>query len=776
MVAVLCAPSRSCSERELARPNVLPQGVYMQTRSAALSLIFGFLSFGLRVIDAAATPRVFSTFFQAGSSITQIAADPKGNLYVLGQVKESPIPSHGIDLFVAKLNQDATAVQYFVYLGGSSTDVGDGLAVDPAGNAYIAGTTASADFPTLPRVALPAPSSPGGVLPFVAKLDPKGDVAYSIIFAGSASAVPSAIAVDSAGAAILTGYSSDTSFPATASYGSRSSSGFPFTVKLSADGARVVFSVVGVGGNAIAVDPQNNIYLSGTTTSLAYPTTPGAFQSTFTASSVCPTPPCQMQFPAGQQYVTKMAPDGGKLLYSTFLTGSSGSANSGLIVDSAGHAIVTGTTTSSDYPYTTTSASSRKDMFVTELDPTGSRVLLSIQQGGTSVALDVQGNIVVAGIYSRVVSQPQPGQGVPNPPPPEAGDTPSQCLANGSTLLTSAYVARINAQDGSLMASGIMGGGQFSASTMAVGPQGRIYLGGNAGMPDVPLTPGVPFSSAAADPTSSGIFLAAFDSSVTSMNQGLACVVDPASTSLVGPVAPGQLITLFGAGIGPAQPLTGLSTAGTVPLSLGGVSVTFDGTPAPLLYVSASQINIQVPFEVAHRSSTIMQLRLNGALIASRLFAVAPRNPSLFVTAGDQIQQCGHTGSSTLFSIVAALPDGSAASCANPALPGSSVSVFINGLGVDAVNQVTGSITGPSPPQLTVPFDVVTASGSLEADTLTDMPNAISGLGRLTFRLPNPAPKAVEVSARINGVAASPFTFSRLTQLVQMLGVLWITP
>jgi len=148
----------------------------MPTRKALLILIFVLFGTHTDLIKAATMPRVFSTFLQGGSSITQIAVDPNGGLYVLGQMQESPIPSHGVDLFVAKLNLAATAVQYFVYLGGGSTDVGDALAVDAAGNVYIAGTTASPDFPTVPKVAIPAPSMPAGVLPFVAKLDPAGNI------------------------------------------------------------------------------------------------------------------------------------------------------------------------------------------------------------------------------------------------------------------------------------------------------------------------------------------------------------------------------------------------------------------------------------------------------------------------------------------------------------------------------------------------------------------------------------------------------------------------
>jgi hypothetical protein len=116
---------------EAARP-FSPEERYANAESITHSHFFALFGTHTDLIRAATMPRVFSTFLQGGSSITQIAVDPNGGLYVLGQMQESPIPSHGVDLFVAKLNLDATAVQYFVYLGGGSTDVGDALAVDAA--------------------------------------------------------------------------------------------------------------------------------------------------------------------------------------------------------------------------------------------------------------------------------------------------------------------------------------------------------------------------------------------------------------------------------------------------------------------------------------------------------------------------------------------------------------------------------------------------------------------------------------------------------------------
>ncbi len=747
----------------------------MRTRLCGMSAV-SLMLVGRFVVSAAAIPRVFSTYLKESSSITQIAVDAAGNLYVLGY-GESPIPSHGVDLFIAKFDPNATTVEYFVYLGGTSTDVGEALAVDAAGNAYIAGTTASSDFPTLPKTTVPVPSAPGATLPFVAKLDPGGNVLYSTLFAGPAVAVPSAMVVDPAGEPILTGYTSDKTFPTTGSYGSLASGPEPFITKLAANGSTILFSLIGVGGTAIGLDSLNNVFVSGTTPALGYPTTAGAFQTTFVPSQVCALPPCQIEFPAGEQYITKVAPDGGKLVYSTFVTGSNGSTNGGLVVDSEGDAFVTGTTASGDYPYTVASSSAgRPDTFVTKLDPSGSKVLLSVREGGSAIALEADGNIVITGNYVMIAPPQLPGQGVANPPPPEASGAPDQCLSNGSTILSSAYAMLLNGRDGSLLESAVMGGTEFSDVVLALGPQGRIYLAGETAMPDVPLTPGVPYSPAASERTASGVFITAFDPSLPSPPVQLSCAVDPATMALVGPLAPGQLLSLFGTDMGPALPLTGLnSNARTVPVSLGGVNVSFDGTPAPLLYVSANQINLQVPFEIMNSSSTLMQVQFNGAVVATRLFAVTPRNPSLFITPGTQLQQCAHTGSSDLFSVVATLANGSAASCANLPAPGSEVAVFVNGLGVDALNRVTGSITMSSPPSIDVPFDVESTSGSLQGDALTDMPNAISGLGRVNLRVPSPAPTLVDLSIRINGEDASPFTY-HLGNVLQMPAVLWINP
>jgi hypothetical protein len=187
-------------------------------------------------LNAAGSSLVYSTYLGGtdGEIGLGIAVDVSGNAYVTGLTYSSNFPtcpsslsvcaSNGTplqsvnggtsDAFVAKLNSAGSALVYSTYLGGSGYDHGDGVAVDGAGNAYVAGVTASTDFPT----ANAFQSAFGGGLvdgdAFVAKIDAAGsDLAYSSYLGGSADEHSGGIAVDGSGNAYVTGYTASTDFP-----------------------------------------------------------------------------------------------------------------------------------------------------------------------------------------------------------------------------------------------------------------------------------------------------------------------------------------------------------------------------------------------------------------------------------------------------------------------------------------------------------------------------------------------------------------------------------
>ena len=124
-------------------------------------------------------------------------------------------PFHGgsSDAFLAKLNASATALIYCTYLGGAADEVGSGVAVDPAGNAYVAGSTDSPDFPV--TAGCFQPFFGGGRNAFVTSLDPAGIVRYSTFLGGAGNVVAYRVAVDAAGSAYVTGAKNSTDFPTT---------------------------------------------------------------------------------------------------------------------------------------------------------------------------------------------------------------------------------------------------------------------------------------------------------------------------------------------------------------------------------------------------------------------------------------------------------------------------------------------------------------------------------------------------------------------------------
>jgi hypothetical protein len=278
----------------------------------------------------------FSTFLKANSSVQQVATDAQGFIYVYGEIpltngKDPEDAGYNQEVFVARLDPAATMLTYVVYLGGSAPTYSEAMAVDAAGNAYITGYTVASDFPTVPSS--PGSAAPNTQLPFVAKVNVSGTIVYSTLFSNGARAIPQSIAVDGSGNAIVSGIVSGQGYPTTqGAYNNAWNNGPPFITKLDPTGTKLIFSAIGVGGSSLALDAAGNIFIAGTTpqspappNSPLYPTTPGAFQTTYTPSGFC-VDFCNIgsREMVGEQFVTKLSADGSTLLYSTFVTGSLG--------------------------------------------------------------------------------------------------------------------------------------------------------------------------------------------------------------------------------------------------------------------------------------------------------------------------------------------------------------------------------------------------------------------------------------------------------------------
>ncbi|MHB8652806.1 MAG: SBBP repeat-containing protein [Terriglobia bacterium] len=362
---------------------------------------------------------------------------------------------------------------YSTYLGGNKDDTANSIAVDSSGNAYIAGQTLSANFPT--SLAVFQTSCNGCASnrtnAFVTKFNASGSaLVYSTFLGGTNQDTASAIAIDSAGNAYVTGQALSTDFPTVNPFQASCTSclfGVPdaFVTKLNPSGSALVYSTY-LGGSAddhaagIAVDSGGSAYVTGTTSSTDFPTsTP--YQATCNG--------CASLFT--DAFVTKFDPTGATLVYSTFLGGSRSEDGLAVAVDAAGDAFIAGQTQSNNFPVASAYQAlfaGIQDCFVTELNPNGTGLTYSTYIGGTSVdacqgiALDSAGNAYLTGI-TRSTDFPTL--------------TPFQNKLGGSQ---NAFVLKLDHTPGTLDFSTYLGGNNTdNANAISVDSSGNVYVTGS---------------------------------------------------------------------------------------------------------------------------------------------------------------------------------------------------------------------------------------------------------------------------------------------------------
>ena len=380
-----------------------------------------------------------------------VDVDSKGNAYVTGStLSVSDFPTTpgvvqtmfgggaaGSNIFVTKFNSQGTPV-YSTYLGGSGLTFGFDIKVDEEGNAYIAGTSYSqADFPTT-MGAFQTAFGGGSADAVIAKLNPSGS---SLIFS-----------------TFLGGSSFD---GGTDQFGQGDQTD---------DGTLIFDSFWHMG---IDIDDEKNVYVSGTTFSVDFPTTMDTFQSNKAGTG--PT----------DAFVTKLNPAGSALVYSTYLGGGSGETGNDIAVDKNGNAYVCGSTGSTDFPTTQGSflstLNSPGNAYVAKLNPNGSALVYSSYLGGSdddeaySIAIDAQGNAYITGQTAVAV----------NPPLFPITDGVFQMDYAGGFL--DAYVTKVSPDGSMLIYSTFLGGTQAEhGNSIAVDKNGNAYVIGHTNSNDFP--------------------------------------------------------------------------------------------------------------------------------------------------------------------------------------------------------------------------------------------------------------------------------------------------
>ena len=280
-----------------------------------------------------------------------IAVDSNDNAYLTGKTASSDFPTHNpfqaiygnnYDVFVAKVSEDGSNLLYSTFLGGSSADIGFGIAVDSSGNVYLSGFSSSTDFPTSNPFQIA--NNGGNYDAFVTKLNSTGNaLLYSSYLGGSGEDRGESIAIDNSGNAYVMGQTNSNDFPTTPSsfqpiFGGGSFDIFVTEINMTGS-AKVYSSYLGGSsddvGRGIAVDSNDNAYLTGQTNSNNFPT----------------SNPIQAAFGGWTDaFVTKVSTNGSTLVYSSYLGGSGDDVGRGIAVDSNGNAYVMGQTSSGDFP------------------------------------------------------------------------------------------------------------------------------------------------------------------------------------------------------------------------------------------------------------------------------------------------------------------------------------------------------------------------------------------------------------------------------------------
>lgn len=690
-----------------------------------------------------------------------IAVDIAGNVYLTGPTSSfnfptaSPIQSSnrggpsGFDAFIVKLNPAGSALVYSTYYGGSNDDVANGIAVDSVGNAYICGTTYSTDFPTVNPIQSMNNSLFGLSNGFFTKIDAKGaTVLASTYLGGSIGDFANAITVDANGFAYIGGGTGSPDFPITAGTFQQKlkNSIDGFVARINPDGSSLGFSTF-LGGtgtdyvNGIAIDSQGNAYVTGRTESSDFPVTAGAPQSTLSGPS--------------DIFITKVNKSGVTLAYSTYFGGPAKEEGFGIAVDGSGSAYVVGVTQSTSLPTVnpvqTAFGGGSSDALLCKLDPSGTKIQFASFFGGSaadlalSPAVDRGGNFYAFGTTGSTTlgtagaAQPTFGGGDYDAfllkinlvaDPTILNVSPASFAFTGTSAASIAHQTLTVASPG---------GGTTAWTVAAATSSGGNWLvltplsGRGAGTVDVSISPSITlvpgsyngtitFSNSGTGTTTAVPVTLTLTQAMPAISQG--GVVNGASFQ-PGAVSPGMIATIYGSGIGPAM-ITGaqLDAAGNLASQVAGTRVTFDGVPAPIIYTSATQLGVIVPYNIPGPTTKLL-VQYNSLLSNVVTLNLTPSVPAIF------------TADSSGKGQAAALnQDGTYNSAATPAAAGSVVVLYATGEGQTDPLGTDGKIANGVYPKPILPVGVTI--GGVQAQVLYAgaAPGLVAGVMQINVQVP----------------------------------------
>ncbi|UCH88338.1 MAG: SBBP repeat-containing protein [Thermoplasmata archaeon] len=420
---------------------------------------------------------LFVTYFGGTNddSIIGINLDKNGNVYSTGATESSDFPTTADALqktfagdneaFVSVFNPDGTTLLYSTYFGGSKLDWTYNVVFDKHWDYYIVGMTGSPDLPTTSGAFDPTfnggePVTPWGVVGldgFLTKFDGKShDMIYSTYIGGSRNDFASGVQIDSKGRAVVIGAAYSYDFPTTENAYDRTYNGdgiSPYGYKIY--GADIIVMQFNSAGSDIlystylgtsefesvwelALDSSGDAYISSHATSPDFPTTAGAYDTTFNGGTI-----------VGDGIWAKIDFDSSgseSLEISTYFGGSWEEGGGGICVDPEGYIYVSGRTSSTDFPTTPNAYDATKeggmyqwDAYITKFDPSGSKLLYGTYYGGSNhdvapqLKIDDEGYVNICGFSVSPDFPTTPG----------AADT----TFNGGTWVGDGYMSKWDIPD-----------------------------------------------------------------------------------------------------------------------------------------------------------------------------------------------------------------------------------------------------------------------------------------------------------------------------------------
>jgi uncharacterized protein (TIGR03437 family) len=593
------------------------------------------------------------------------------------------------------------------------------VATDASGNTYIAGAVTSGGLPTTPG----APQSQYGggtcnlgggyITPcpsvFIAKFDSNGVLLFLTYLGGAISNVPSGLVVDQSGH-VYAGIQAGVSWVAQLSPDGKGIGWVKFLTggallqlaiapdsslyclteggitanltKLSQSGQSMAVVNLPSGTQALAVGADGSVYIGGQAFPSTVNATPGAWQTTPNAGT--------------NGFVAKMNPSLSGFAWLTFVPGivnlMQSAPDSTLWAD--------GNTSDPTFPVLPGALQSQLSPlqplngYLVRLSSDGSKALASTYLPGpvASLALDSSGNVIFSAVGSSGF-QATPGAQWPCPQ-----SVPGEAIFAGSLD----FFGKVDPA-GQHLLWGTWAGPSVPVGPVAVDAKGNALAAGNV-------------------PNQGDITLTSLTTVPGPPRLVETCIAQSGSPNNYGPLAPGEIFSIYGAGFGPEQGVAAQTSGNTIGTELGRVQVFIENTPVPLLYVSSAQINLVAPYLLAGRSAAHLQIVTADATSNEVVLGVRPSAPEIFAS----------NGTAAILN-----QDGTVNGPNNPAHIGDTVAMFVSGVGQTTPAGVDGAI-----PQATGGTPVLPVMVQLNLLTYANVtyvgnaPGLVSGVTQVNFQLP----------------------------------------